>query len=119
MITPGWPTRFAQALASAKPIPYLGVVGPVDKTNSGLLTHNCVHRRHYEAFGLHAPYVFGNYYSDDWIQQVRCATLSLNWVCRSTESAACCSTSATCSSSTRPSPRATMSWARPRPSACS
>jgi len=66
-----WSSMFVNTLASFRPIPGLGSTGPFDPFQKGkLLTMSFVGRLHLECFGTHFPYLFGNYYADDWIQNV-------------------------------------------------
>ncbi|KAL9642096.1 hypothetical protein ABK040_007102 [Willaertia magna] len=48
----------------------LGVTGPTDEGNRSIFTQAFVHRTHNEIFGYFYPYVFKNWYSDDWISLV-------------------------------------------------
>lgn len=71
LLANNWSSVFVHELAQMRPIPGLGVTGPGDAfAGKRLLTHSFVSRRHIECFGTHFPFVFGNWYSDDWIQRV-------------------------------------------------
>jgi len=66
-----WSSAFVRELASFRPIPGLGVTGPWDPFQKGqLLTMSFVGRPHLECFGTHFPFLFGNYFGDDWIMNV-------------------------------------------------
>jgi hypothetical protein len=66
-----WSSLFIAALAAMRPIPNLGVVGPVDAfQNDVFLTHSMVHRVHFRLFTLHFSALFCNWWSDNWIQFV-------------------------------------------------
>jgi len=61
-----WSNKFIKTLQSNKD---MGVTGPLDLNNSGLLTQSFVSRYHMETFGYYFPGVFKNWYCDDWIQK--------------------------------------------------
>lgn len=66
-----WSSAFVQELQSYWPIPGLGVTGPYDALQKGkLLTHSFVGRLHFDVFGFHFPFTFGNSWSDTWIDEV-------------------------------------------------
>lgn len=66
-----WSSAFVATLASFKPFPGCGVVGPHDPWPSyALLTHSFVGRCHFAIFGGYFPPTFHNYFSDDWIGAV-------------------------------------------------
>lgn len=66
-----WSSAMVQELQSFRPISGLGVTGPYDAySQRDLLTHSMVGRLHFQVFGFHFPYTFGNFWSDDWIHQV-------------------------------------------------
>jgi hypothetical protein len=66
-----WTSLFIASLAAMRPIPNLGVVGPVDAVrDDSVLTHSMVHRAHFKLFTLHFSALFCNWWSDDWIQAV-------------------------------------------------
>jgi hypothetical protein len=48
----------------------IGVVGPLDLNNVGLLTQSFVHKTHLDIFGYYYPKEIKNIYVDDWIQNV-------------------------------------------------
>ena len=47
-----------------------GVVGVVDPGMKRIFTHSLVHRRHFRIFRFHFPFLFANWWSDDWITWV-------------------------------------------------
>lgn len=65
-----WMSKFARTLAELDP-PNLGVVGPdCGQGNTGILTHDFVHRTHLELFGgAYYPRSFTNWWCDDWISR--------------------------------------------------
>ena len=65
-----WPTKFVGALNSL-PAPF-GVVGPHCKQgNTGILTHDFVHRTHMEIFSMnYYPPELVDWWMDDWISRV-------------------------------------------------
>lgn len=66
-----WSSMFVNTLANFRPIPGLGATGPFDPfPKYPLLTMSFVGRLHLECFGTHFPYLFGNYFADDWILNV-------------------------------------------------
>ena len=69
-ITGRWPAKFVGALNSL-PVPF-GVVGPHCKQgNSGILTHDFVHRTHMEIFSMnYYPPQLVDWWMDDWISRV-------------------------------------------------
>jgi hypothetical protein len=65
--TSGWSDTFVNALRGNKLKSDFGVTGPMDRNNQGILTQAFVSKTHYAIFGFLYPYVFKNWYSDDWI----------------------------------------------------
>ena len=66
-----WSSVFFDIMDDMKPIPGLGVTGPWDSYHDGgLLTHSFIMRKHIEVFGCYFPFVYGNYYSDNHIQEI-------------------------------------------------
>jgi hypothetical protein len=62
-----WLEVFIDDLQKRSP-PNVGVVGPTClEGNTGILTHDFVHRTHYEIFGFHYPRFFIKWFADDWI----------------------------------------------------
>lgn len=54
-----WVTEFIRDLRSRRPVPNLGVVGPLHKEgNTEILTHDFVHRTHLLVHGFHYPRSF-------------------------------------------------------------
>jgi len=70
-VTAGWTSLGVAALRGMKP-PNVGVVGPTfSEGNTGILTHDMVHRTHLEIFnGEYYPDAFENWWLDDWISRV-------------------------------------------------
>ena len=69
-ITVGWLPLAIGILKQFDP-PNVGVVGPTCKQgNTGILTHDMVHRTHFQIFDTYYPTVFHNWYIDDWISTV-------------------------------------------------
>ncbi len=69
-ITPGWTSAFVEGLKKSSIGENVGVIGPLDNGNGWLLTQSFVHRSHHAIFGYLYPYVFRNWYSDDWLTKV-------------------------------------------------
>jgi hypothetical protein len=66
-----WSSAYVAALARNEPIPGLGVVGPADPfLKNEWLTHSFVGRLHFYIFGTYFPFLFGNWWSDNWVQLV-------------------------------------------------
>jgi hypothetical protein len=65
-----WPSAFVSALHSLPP-PF-GVVGPLcQQGNTGILTHDFVHRTHMEIFEMnYYPPELVDWWMDDWISRV-------------------------------------------------
>eukprot|EP00035_Acanthoeca_spectabilis_P025870 m.460214 g.460214 ORF g.460214 m.460214 type:complete len:513 (+) comp21968_c0_seq1:215-1753(+) len=65
-----WISTFSDTLKTLDP-PNLGVVGPdCGQGNTGILTHDFVHRTHMELFeGAYYPKTFTNWWCDDWISR--------------------------------------------------
>lgn len=59
-----WTSKFVDILK----INDVGVTGPLDLNNSGLLTQSFVTRKHMNIFGYYFPHEFKNWYCDNWIQ---------------------------------------------------
>lgn len=69
LITP-WATEFINALNRFSP-PRYGVVGPTcHEGNTGILTHDFVHKTHIDVFGYHYPQELTDWWLDDWITLV-------------------------------------------------
>lgn len=65
----GWAAAFTKQLLEWGS-PY-GAVGPrCDSGNTGILTHDMVHRQHFDIFDAYYPTEFKNWYNDDWVTQV-------------------------------------------------
>ena len=71
-VTLQWITRGVQILLQQYDPPNVGVVGPrCNEGNTDIMTHDMVHRTHFEIFGgYYYPHVFGNWFLDDWITNV-------------------------------------------------
>lgn len=69
-VSKGWLTKAIQTLRSYNP-PNVGVVGPLCRQgNTGILTHDLIHRMHMEIFETYWPTYFVNWYGDTWITDV-------------------------------------------------
>merc|ERR1719271_1650025 len=69
-VSGGWTSRAVQSLASMSPR-NVGVVGPQCKEGKqGIMTHDFVHKTHYDIFGYYYPPEFKNWCTDDWITNV-------------------------------------------------
>ncbi|KAL0483262.1 coatomer subunit beta [Acrasis kona] len=68
--TAGWTKVFVDAMRANKFMSDFGCTGPVDTNNAVLLTQAFVSRTHYDIFGFLYPYVFKNWFSDDWITEI-------------------------------------------------
>ena len=67
-VTSGWVSK---AIAQLKKMDNVGVVGPTCREgNTGILTHDMVHRTHLEIFDTYYSNVFSAWYIDDWITRV-------------------------------------------------
>jgi hypothetical protein len=66
----GWSATFVNALRNNPFKSNFGVTGPVDRNNQNILTQAFVSRMHYDIFGFLYPYVFKNWYSDDWMTEI-------------------------------------------------
>jgi hypothetical protein len=77
--TAGWTETFVSVLRSNPILPNLGVIGPVDKGNSRILTQSFTHRTHYNIFGYYFPTRFRNWYCDDWMSKVYLASDSVSF----------------------------------------
>jgi hypothetical protein len=76
-----WSTHFTDVLTNAHPIPGLGVVGPWDPVQKGILmTHSCISRVHLHVFGVFFNFGYGNTYSDVWIQEVYAKPYPVKWL---------------------------------------
>jgi hypothetical protein len=69
-VTRQWTESFIGMLKNNPLYPNLGVTGPFDKGNLNLFTQAFVSRVHYEIFGYLYPYIFKNWFSDDWLSAV-------------------------------------------------
>lgn len=69
-ITPGWTTTLIDRLLKNPVKTNFGVTGPTDEGNRSIFTQAFVHKTHHKIFGYFYPYVFKNWYSDDWISMV-------------------------------------------------
>ncbi|KAL0478685.1 hypothetical protein AKO1_008322 [Acrasis kona] len=69
-VTQYWTEPFINMLQQNPLYPGLGVTGPFDKGDLRLFTQAFVSRVHYEIFGYLYPYIFKNWFSDDWLSQV-------------------------------------------------
>ncbi|KAG2383543.1 hypothetical protein C9374_004214 [Naegleria lovaniensis] len=69
-ITPGWTGILIERLENNPFRKNFGVTGPTDEGNRSIFTQAFVHRTHHHIFGYFYPYVFKNWYSDDWISLV-------------------------------------------------
>jgi hypothetical protein len=67
--TRGWTDTFVQALRNNPFKSNFGVTGPKDRAvpERTLLTQAFVSKTHYEIFGYLYPYIFKNWYADNWI----------------------------------------------------
>jgi len=69
-VSQGWIELGVGALAAFKP-KNVGVVGPTcHEGNTGILTHDMVHRTHLQIFPTYYPSVFSAWWIDDWITKV-------------------------------------------------
>ena len=69
-ITSGWIALAVNTLQQYDP-PNIGVVGPTcHEGNSGILTHDMVHRTHLQIFDTYYPTAFHNWFIDDWISSI-------------------------------------------------
>jgi hypothetical protein len=66
----GWASAFVNTLKNSPVGTNVGATGPMDHGNVNILTQAFVHKTHYDIFGFLYPYVFRNWYSDDWITRV-------------------------------------------------
>lgn len=64
-ITPGWTAPMIKVLKDSR-VPDIGVAAPVDINNGNTFTQVFISKRHYDVFGTLYPYIFENWYSDDW-----------------------------------------------------
>jgi hypothetical protein len=64
----GWITLGVSQLSKYEH--HVGVVGPKDRGNSKILTHDMVHRVHLDIFDRYYPEQFDNWWIDDWITGV-------------------------------------------------
>ena len=82
-ITSDWVPEAVKTLASYVP-PNVGMVGPNCKEgNTGIMTHDMVHRTHLKIFPHYYPDVFSAWYIDDWITHVygkKRSTKIMNWI---------------------------------------
>lgn len=62
-VTP-WSMELASQLEKQRD---MGVAGLWDRIMKRIFTHSMVGRPHFHAFRYHFPWVFGNWWSDDWI----------------------------------------------------
>ncbi|XP_053379658.1 uncharacterized protein LOC128548541 isoform X2 [Mercenaria mercenaria] len=70
METQNWTSKGISILQNYTP-PNIGVVGPTcHEGNTGILTHDMVHRSHLEIFDFYYPPYFDNWWADDWITKV-------------------------------------------------
>ncbi|XP_045161319.2 uncharacterized protein LOC123526293 isoform X1 [Mercenaria mercenaria] len=70
METQKWTSEGISILQNYNP-PNIGVVGPTcHEGNTGILTHDMVHRSHLEIFDFYYPPYFDNWWTDDWITKV-------------------------------------------------
>lgn len=69
-VSKGWLTQAVKTLKSYNP-PNIGVVGPMcHQGNTGILTHDMIHRTHMKIFETYWPTYFVNWYGDTWITDV-------------------------------------------------
>eukprot|EP00960_Hanusia_phi_P002190 62823-Hanusia_phi.AAC.1 len=69
-VTSNWTHIGIAALSNLKP-PNIGVVGPTCKQgNTAILTHDMVHRLHFDIFDFYYPGSLANWWSDDWITKL-------------------------------------------------
>jgi hypothetical protein len=69
-VTKGWTTIAVNGLSSMSPS-NVGVVGPTcPDGKKTIITHDCVHKTHFEMFSFYYPLVFKNWCTDDWITKV-------------------------------------------------
>lgn len=64
----GWISRGVAKLSEYQH--KVGVVGPTDRGNKKILTHDMVHRTHMDIFDRYYPEEFDNWWIDDWISGV-------------------------------------------------
>ena len=68
--TNNWTSEGIKVLNKYSPM-NVGVVGPTcHQGNTGILTHDMVHRTHLEIFEFYYPPYFDNWWADDWITKV-------------------------------------------------
>jgi hypothetical protein len=67
LLTKGWTEIFVNKLKSNPLLENFGMVGPLDTNNPRIFTQAFCHRTHYLIFGYFYPFVFKNWYSDDWV----------------------------------------------------
>ncbi len=76
-----WSTKFFDIMDKMQPMKGVGVTGPYDAFHRGkFLTHSFVTRKHVEIFGTHFNYLYGNWYSDNWIQEIYSAPFGSNTI---------------------------------------
>ena len=69
-VTSDWVSKAADKLASYDP-PNVGMVGPnCREGNTAIMTHDMVHRTHFDIFEHYYPDVFSAWWIDDWISKV-------------------------------------------------
>jgi len=69
-ISPGWTQMLIDRLVNNPRRKNFGVTGPTDEGNRSIFTQAFVHRTHHQIFGFFYPYIFKNWYSDDWVSLV-------------------------------------------------
>lgn len=67
-ITQGWTSAFVDVLR--QDVNELGVTGPLDINNTGLMTQSFVSRTHMKIFDTYYPRAFKNWYCDNWLVDV-------------------------------------------------
>lgn len=67
IIDSDWEIKFISQL---KKYNNIGVIGPLDLNNDGLLTQSFVHKTHFNIFGYYFPKIIKNLYVDNWIEHV-------------------------------------------------
>jgi len=66
-----WSSQYVTVMRAMRPFPNVGVVGPWDAFFSGkVLTHSFISRLHLLIYGTHFNFLYGNWYSDPWIQEI-------------------------------------------------
>ena len=68
IITKNWTLSFVEQLENNRLASNFGIVFPKDLNNPITSTQSFVHRTHLDLFGTFYPFVYKNWFSDNWIQ---------------------------------------------------